>query len=71
MKRWLKWVIALIVLLAVVAVGARVLKARQQAAAPVASAPLALELAPADLLVVQMRPLTRTLNVSEIGRAHV
>ena len=64
MKRWLKWVIALIVLLAVVAVGARVLKARQQAAAPVASAPLALELAPADVLVVQMHPLTRTLSIS-------
>ena len=64
MKRWLKWVIALIVLLAVAVLGARVLKARKLAAAPVASAPLALELAPADLLVVQMRPLTRTLNVS-------
>ena len=64
MKRWLKWVIALIVLLAVVVVGARVLKARKLAAAPVASAPLALELAPVDLLVVQMRPLTRTLSVS-------
>jgi membrane fusion protein, multidrug efflux system len=67
MKRWLKWVIAAVVLLLVVGVAARVLKARQlaaaAAAAPAASAP-ALELAPADVLVAKLRPLTRTLAIS-------
>jgi membrane fusion protein, multidrug efflux system len=67
MKRWMKWVIALVVLLALVLVGARVLKARKlaaAAAAPAASAPLAIELTPADVLVAHVRPLTRTLSVS-------
>ena len=68
MKRWLKWVIALVVVLALVLVGGRVLKARQQAgaalAASAASAPRALELGPADVLVARAQPLTRTLTIS-------
>ena len=68
MKRWLKWVIALVVVLALVLVGGRVLKARQQAgaalAASAAGAPRALELGPADVLVARAQPLTRTLTIS-------
>ena len=68
MKRWLKWVIALVVVLALVLVGGRVLKTRQQAgaalAASAAGAPRALELGPADVLVARAQPLTRTLTIS-------
>ena len=68
MKRWQKWVIALVVVLALVLVGGRVLKARQQAgaalAASAAAAPRALELGPADVLVARAQPLTRTLTIS-------
>lgn len=70
MKRWLKWVIALIVVLALMLVGGRALKARKEASAAAAaamsaaSAPLALELGSADVLVARTQPLTRTLTIS-------
>ncbi len=70
MKRWLKWVIALLVVLALVLVGGRALKARKEAgteaaaAASAASAPLALELGSADVLIARAQPLTRTLTIS-------
>ena len=67
MKTWMKWLLAVLVLLALLALGARVMKSRQQtaaAAAPAASAPLALELGGADVFVARTRPLTRTLAIS-------
>jgi len=68
MKRWLKWSIAGVVVLVVLAVGGRALKARKQAAvaaaAAPASAPLALELGSADVLVARTQPMTRTLSIS-------
>ncbi|MEP7297092.1 MAG: efflux RND transporter periplasmic adaptor subunit [Burkholderiales bacterium] len=67
MKRWLKWLIAAVVVLALVLVAGRALKARKlaaAAAAPAASAPVALELGSADVIAVGMQPLTRTLAIS-------
>ena len=69
MKRWLKWVIALLVVLALALVGGKALKARKAAgaaaaAASAASAPLALELGSADVFIARTRPLTRTLPIS-------
>ena len=68
MKRWMKWLIAVVVVLALALVGARAFKGRQQAkaaaSASAASAPLALELGTADVLVARVQPLTRTLNIS-------
>jgi len=69
MKRWMKWVSAVIVLLVVIGIGAKVFKARQQAgalatAASAASAPPALELGSADVFVARLQPLTRTLTIS-------
>ena len=67
MKRWLKWSIAGVVVLVVLGVGGRALKARKQAAlaaAAPASAPLALELASADVFVARTQAMTRTLSIS-------
>jgi len=70
MKRWMKWASAVIVLLVVIGVGAKVFKARQQAGALAAAAsaasaaPLALELGSADVFVARLQPLTRTLTIS-------
>jgi membrane fusion protein (multidrug efflux system) len=69
MKRGLKWLIALLVVLALALVGGQALKARKAAsaaaaAASAASAPLALELGSADVFVARTRPLTRTLPIS-------
>jgi len=70
MKRWMKWASAMIVLLVVIGVGAKVFKARQQAGALAAAAsaasaaPLALELGSADVFVARLQPLTRTLTIS-------
>ncbi len=67
MKTWIKWLLAALAIVALLAFGGRALKARQQAAAaaaPAASAPLALELGAADVLVARVRPLTRTLAIS-------
>ena len=70
MKRWMKWVSAVIVLLVVIGGGAKVFKARQQAgalataASAASAAPLALELGSADVFVARLQPLTRTLTIS-------
>lgn len=68
MKRWWKWVIAAVVLLLVLGIVGRALKVRKQAAlaaaAAPASAPLALELAAADVIVAHTQPMTRTLSIS-------
>ena len=69
MKRWLKWLIALLVVLALALVGGQALRARKAAsaaaaAASAASAPLALELGSTDVFVARTRPLTRTLPIS-------
>ena len=70
MKRWAKWMSAVIVLLVVIGGGAKVFKARQQAgalataASAASAAPLALELGSADVFVARLQPLTRTLTIS-------
>jgi len=69
MKRWMKWLIAALVLLVLAGIGGKVLTARKQAgaaaaAASAASAPLALELGAADVIVARTQTLTRTLTIS-------
>ena len=67
MKRWWKWLIAVLVVLVLLGVGGRALKARKLAAAAAAapaSAPLALELGADDVLVARVQPMTRTLAIS-------
>jgi RND family efflux transporter MFP subunit len=67
MKRWLRWGIGLVVVLLVAGLVLRTLSARRAAlaaASPSASAPLALELAPADVIAVQQGELLRTLAIS-------
>jgi len=67
MKRHLKWILPLLALLIIGALVARALlarKAEQAAAAPSARSVLALDLAPADVVVARSVPLGRTLEVS-------
>ncbi len=67
MKRWIKWSAALLVLAGIAVVAVGVIKKRQLAAvaaATPASAPLAIDLGPADVVVTRVQPLTRTLAVS-------
>lgn len=67
MKRWIKWTAA-VAIVAVVGVGAAgLLKKRRLALAAAtapASAPVALELGGADVTILRLQPLTRTLVVS-------
>lgn len=66
MKRRTAWVASVVVVALIVAVGAGVVRKRQAAAAvaSVPSAPLAVELGPADVFVARVQPLTRTLPIS-------
>ena len=67
MKRWMKWTTGVALVLVIGAAAAVVIKKRQQAAAAAAapaSAPVALELAGSDVIVLQLQPLTRTLTIS-------
>ena len=70
MKRWIKWTkwaVALLLVVAIVVVALVVMQKRKGAAvaaATPASAPVALELVAADVVVVRMQALTRTLAVS-------
>lgn len=67
MRRHLKWILPLLALLIIGALVARALlarKAEQAAAAPSARSVLALDLAPADVVVARNVPLGRTLEVS-------
>ena len=68
MKRWIKWTAASAVVVLLVGAGARVVMGRRAqaiaAAAAPASAPLALELGPADVVVARVQPLTRMLSIS-------
>ncbi|MBC8056654.1 MAG: efflux RND transporter periplasmic adaptor subunit, partial [Rhizobiales bacterium] len=67
MKRSMKWLAALLVV-ALIAVAVSVAMKKRNAAAAAAStpasAPLAVELGPADVVVVRLQPLTRTLAIS-------
>jgi RND family efflux transporter MFP subunit len=67
MRRQLKWILPLLALLVIGALVARALlarKAEQAAAAPSARSTLALDLAPADVVVARTVALGRTLEVS-------
>lgn len=68
MKRWSRWTVAALVLALAGAGVARLVVVRRAqtaaAAAAPASAPLALELRRADVVVARVLPLTRTLSVS-------
>lgn len=67
MKRWMKWTTGVGLVLVIGAAAAVVIKKRQQsalAAAAPAIAPVALELASGDVIVVRLLPLTRTLAIS-------
>ena len=67
MKRWVRWTVAAVAVLLLIAAGARAIKARRAqlgASSAPASAPLALQLGAADVASVRLLPLTRTLAVS-------
>ena len=67
MKRWLKWVILLVVVVAIAGLVLRTLKLRkdeQAAVAAAAAVPTVLELNANDLVVVQPLDLQRTLTIS-------
>ncbi|WP_298830485.1 efflux RND transporter periplasmic adaptor subunit [uncultured Piscinibacter sp.] len=65
MKRHLKWILPLLALLVLAAGVMRSLdKRRAEQAAPSARATLALDLAPADVVVARTFPLSRTLDIS-------
>jgi RND family efflux transporter MFP subunit len=67
MKRWLKWVILVLVLAAIAGFILRTLKVRkaeQAAVSAAAAVPVVLELNPSDLVMVQQQDLQRTLAVS-------
>ena len=68
MKRRTKWIALVLVMAVIAAVATGVFKKRQATAAASAaaasSAPLAIELGPADVFVARVQPLTRTLAVS-------
>jgi RND family efflux transporter MFP subunit len=67
MKRWLKWVILVLVLAAIAGFILRTLKVRkaeQAAVSAAAAVPVVLELNPSDLVTVQQQDLQRTLAVS-------
>lgn len=67
MKRQVRWTVAAVAALLLIAAGARVIKARRvplDASSAPASAPLALQLGAADVASVRLLPLTRTLAVS-------
>ncbi len=67
MKRWLKWVILVLVLAAIAGFILRTLnvrKAEQAAVSAAAAVPVVLELNPSDLVTVQQQDLQRTLAVS-------
>lgn len=65
MNRWIRWTVAVVVVLLLALATARAVKNRRLQASPApASAPLALELGPADVTSVRLRPLTRTLAIT-------
>jgi len=67
MKRHLKWILPLLAALLIAAFVLRALQARkaeQNAAAPVARAGIALDLAPGDVVTARTLPLGRSLEVS-------
>ncbi|MBX3606878.1 MAG: efflux RND transporter periplasmic adaptor subunit [Piscinibacter sp.] len=67
MRRHLRWLLPLLALLLLVALVARTLSARraeQASLLPGVRAPLALDLAPADVVAARVLPLARTLEVS-------
>jgi len=67
MKRHLKWIVPLLAALLIAAFVLRALQARkaeQNAAAPVARAGIALDLAPGDVVTARTLPLGRSLEVS-------
>ncbi|MGY4829700.1 efflux RND transporter periplasmic adaptor subunit [Sphaerotilaceae bacterium SBD11-9] len=65
-KRWLKWAVAALVLLALGAVVAKKLNARklEKAAATVSKTTQGFDLSPSDVVVLQPHELVRTLSVS-------
>jgi RND family efflux transporter MFP subunit len=67
MKRWIGWVIGLVVVAVIAAVALRTLQSRRAALAAAsapASAPLALELAASDVVVARQAELVGTLTIS-------
>ncbi len=64
MKRWMKWAVVVLVVIALTAFVMRAVGLRKQAAAVPAAAALAVELGSADAFVARTRELTRTLPVS-------
>jgi RND family efflux transporter MFP subunit len=67
MKRWLKWVILLLVVAVIAGLVLRTLtlrKTEQAAVAAAAAVPTVLELNASDLVVVQQQDLQRTLSIS-------
>jgi RND family efflux transporter MFP subunit len=64
MKRWMKWAVVLLVVLALAGFVARAVGLRKQAAAVPAATALAVELGSADAFVARTREITRTLPVS-------
>ena len=64
MKRWIKWAVVLLVVLALVGFVVRAVGLRKQAAAVPAATALAVELGSADTFIARSRELTRTLPVS-------
>jgi membrane fusion protein, multidrug efflux system len=67
MKRWLKWVVLLLVVASIAGFILRTLKVRkaeQAAVSAAAAVPVVLELNPSDLVTVQSQDLQRTLAVS-------
>ncbi|HET7792047.1 MAG TPA: efflux RND transporter periplasmic adaptor subunit [Rhizobacter sp.] len=65
-KRWLKWAVAALVLLALAAVVAKKLNARklEKAATTASKATQGFDLSPSDVVVLQPQELVRTLSVS-------
>ena len=68
MKRWIPWVVGLMILGALAAGVARAIAARKAqqatAAAAVQSAPLVIDIAPSDVVTAEARTVVRTLPVS-------
>ena len=64
MKRWMKWTIAVVAVLAIAGFVAKAVKARKQQATVPVAAPMALDLVGTDVLTVRTQELTRTLSIS-------
>ena len=64
MKRWMKWTVAVVAVLAIAGFVAKAVKARKQQATVPVAAPMALDLVGTDVLTVRTQELTRTLSIS-------